>query len=533
MSDPRPDGSAAPSATGHRASLAVAAGILASRVFGLVRQRAFSHYMGAGGEADAFNAAFRIPNMLQNLFGEGALSASFIPVYARLRAQGDDLARQQVAGAVLGLLSLGVAVVSLAGVLAAPWLVDLVAAGFEGATRDLTVRLVRVLFPGAGLLVISAWCLGVLNSHGRFLLSYASPVLWNAAMIAALLIYGDTTALPRLAELLAWASLAGSALQVLIQWPAVHAVLGAWRLSLGRGRSHAHAVLRNFGPAFVGRGVTQLSAYLDTWVASYLVTGSATILSNAQVLYVLPVSLFGMSISAAQLPAMSGEAGLDDAGKARLRQRLGESLNRVVFFVLPSAVAFLAIGDVVGGVVYRSGRFGAEENARLWGTLAAYAVGLVAATMARLHSTTLYALQDTRTPQRFAVIRVIVSAALGLTGAFWAGQALGLHPRWNVALLALGSALAAWVEWALLRRNVTRRIGECGLRPGSGLRLGVCAVAASCVALGGRQLLARPGSLVAMLVVLALFGATYLGLALALGVPEARGMARVLGSRRR
>ena len=532
MTEPGSGAPAAGPGEGHRASLAVGVGILASRLFGLVRQRAFSHYMGAGPEADAFNAAFRIPNLLQNLFGEGALSASFIPVYARLRAQGDEDGRQRVAGAVLGLLGLGVAAVSLAGVLAAPWLVDLVAAGFEGGTRDLTVQLVRVLFPGAGLLVISAWCLGVLNSHGRFLLSYASPVLWNAAMIAALLIRGGSATLPRLALILAWASLAGSALQVLVQWPVVHAVLGAWRLSLGRGVGHARTVLRNFGPAFVGRGVTQLSAYLDTWVASYLVTGSATILSNAQVLYVLPVSLFGMSISAAQLPAMSGDAGVDDEGRARLRRRLDDSLNRVVFLVLPSAVAFIAIGDVVGGVVYRSGRFGAAENARLWATLAAYAVGLLAATMSRLYATTLYALQDTRTPQRFAVVRVVVSAILGLGGAFWAGRAMGLDPRWNVALLALGSALAAWVEWGLLRRGVRGRIGAAGLRPGLAWRIVTCAGAGAVVALGARRALGDVAALAPMLAVLALFAGTYLGLALVLGVPEARALTRVLGGRR-
>lgn len=505
-----------------RASIAVATGILASRLFGLVRQRVFSHYMGAGIEADAFNQAIRIPNLLQNLFGEGALSASFIPVYARLRAAGHDDARQRVAGAVLGILALGVAVIAVAGVFAAPLLVDLIAPGFDGAKRDLTVQLVRVLFPGAGLLVIGAWCLGVLNSHGRFLLSYASPVIWNTAMIVTLLLFGDRETLPRLAVMLAWGSVAGSLLQVLVQWPAVNAVLGAWRVSLGRGLADVRTVLRNFGPAFLGRGVTQLSAFLDSWVASFLIDGSATMLANAQVVYMLPVSLFGMSISAAQLPAMSGEAGVDDAGRARLRDRLGASLTRVVFFVVPSAVAFIAIGDVVSGVIFRTGRFGQEETRWLWGTLAASSIGLVAATMARLYATTLFAMQNTRTPQRCAIARVLAGGALGVAGAFWGASALGLDTRWSVAFLSLGSAMAAWLEFALLRRAVIGRIGATGVRQGTWWRIVLSALLAAAASVGVHRAIGdRPG-MVLMLAILAIFAAVYGVTALALRVPEAQ-----------
>ena len=144
---------------------------MCSRVAGFVRQRAFSHYFGQDSDAaDAFTAAFRIPNLLQNLFGEGALSASFIPVYAGSLTR-DPRAASQLAGAIAALLSLVTAVLVLAGVFAAPLLVALIAPGFSGEKRELSVALVRVLFPGAGLLVLSAWCLGILNSHHRFLLS--------------------------------------------------------------------------------------------------------------------------------------------------------------------------------------------------------------------------------------------------------------------------------------------------------------------------------------------------------------------------
>ena len=199
----------------------VATGILLSRIVGLVRNRVFAHYFGTSDAADAFNAAFRIPNFLQNLFGEGVLSASFIPVYARLRAEGREADARAAASAVAALLGLTVSVLVLAGVLLAPWLIDVIAPGFEGEKREATARLVRILFPGAGLLVLSAWCLGVLNSHRRFFLSYVAPVVWNLAIIAALMAKGGQTEGFDLAEVAAWGSVVGSLLQFGIQLPTV------------------------------------------------------------------------------------------------------------------------------------------------------------------------------------------------------------------------------------------------------------------------------------------------------------------------
>src|ERR1044071_9923756 len=179
-----------------RGAFLVGAGILLSRIVGVIRQRVFAYFLGNSDAMDAFNAAFRIPNFLQNVFGEGALSASFIPVYAKLLAPRDGetqverAAREEeadrVAWSVFTLLALVVSVLVLVGVLSTPLLINAIAMGFEGEKRDLTERLVRIFFPGAGLLVLSAWCLGVLNSHRRFFLSYTAPVVWNIALIAAL-----------------------------------------------------------------------------------------------------------------------------------------------------------------------------------------------------------------------------------------------------------------------------------------------------------------------------------------------------------
>src|SRR5437867_4762733 len=198
----------------------VGVGILASRLAGLLRVSTFSYYFGLRSDAaDAFNAAFRIPNFLQNLFGEGVLSASFIPVYASLVSREEHEEAGRVAGAIAAILALVTAVLVLIGELATPWLIDAIAPGFAGSKRALTITLVRILFPGAGLLVLSAWCLGILNSHRRFFLSYAAPVIWNVAMIATLIARGGLGDLDRLAVDLAWGSVVGSALQFGVQLP--------------------------------------------------------------------------------------------------------------------------------------------------------------------------------------------------------------------------------------------------------------------------------------------------------------------------
>jgi putative peptidoglycan lipid II flippase len=512
---------------GGRGALLVGSGILLSRLLGLVRERVFAHYFGSSDAADAFKVAFRTPNLLQNLFGEGALSASFIPVYAGLLARGDDRESGRVAGAVLALLAVVVSVLVLLGVLFAPVVVAIVAGGFEGEKRALTITLVRILFPGAGILVLSAWCLGVLNSHRRFFLSYAAPVVWNLAMIATLVWYGAGTALPRLAVLLAWGSVVGSLLQLLVQLPSVLRLARGLRLSLDTRAAHVRTVMRNFGPVFVGRGVVQISGHVDMIIATYLPAGSAAALSFAQLLYTLPVSLFGMSVSAAELPEMAGEAGpgtgpLPDATAAKLRGRLESGLRRIAFFIVPSAVAFLALGDVVAAAVYQGGRFTRADAVWVWGILAGSAVGLLASTLGRLYASTYYALHDTRTPLRFAMLRVGLTIVLGLLFAFPLRAALGIDPRWGVAGLTASAGIAGWLEYLLLRAGLQRRLGRTGVPASHVVRLWLAAGAGAAVAWGVRLALPPLHPIPQAALVLGSFGVAYLVLTAALGVPEVR-----------
>jgi putative peptidoglycan lipid II flippase len=500
----------------------VAAGILLSRVFGLVRQRASAHFLGSTAAADALAAAFRIPNLLQNLFGEGSLSASFIPVYARLLAEGKRDEAGRVAGAVLALLSGLVATVVLLGVLFAPWLVSLIAMGFTEETRELTVLLVRVIFPGIGLLVLSAWCLGILNAHRRFFLSYVSPVLWNAAIIAALVIAGPRQDVATLVVTVAGASVVGSFLQFAIQVPTVLTIERGLRLSTGDAGPHVRTIVGNFGPAVATRGVVQVSAYVDAMIASLIGAGALATLNYAQAISMLPVSLFGMSISAAELPTMSAAQGSEEEISAALRARLASGLQRIAYFVIPSAVAFVLIGGVLAGGLYQGGAFGRTDTQWVWGALAGSAVGLLAGTMGRLYSSALFALRDTRTPFRFALLRVTLAAGLGATAALWLPGRLAVDARWGVAALTAASGMAAWVEFVLLRRATRQRVGAVGVARGLMLRLWGAALGAGVVAVAVARWVQALHPLVGALIVVPVFGAVYLGATRALGADRAR-----------
>ena len=505
-----------------RPDVMVGVGILASRLAGLLRVSTFSYYFGLRSDAaDAFNAAFRIPNLLQNLFGEGALSGSFIPVHAGLRARGDDAAAAQAARTVFALLMLVISVLVVAGVVATPVLVDAVAPGFTGAKRALAIRLVRILFPGAGLLVASAWCLGVLNSHGKFLLSYTAPVAWNAAMIATLVAFGPGRNLDALAIDLAWGSVAGSFLQFAVQAPF------AWRLSRGGHLALTDPVrqaVRTFIPVLVSRGAVQLTSYVDTLIASWLPTGAVTGLTNAQLLYTLPVSLFGISVSAAELPALSGDAARDASGAFRVR--IDSGLQRLAFFVIPSAVAFVALGDVLTAALLQRGRFRPEDSVYVWGILAGSAIGLLASTMARLYSVAHYAIGDTRSPLRYAVVRLIAVTTLGYVCAIVVPPRLGIAPEWGAAGLTASAGVAGWIEFALLRASLNRRVGPTGLAAWHAARLWMAAVAGAAVAWAVKLAVPALGPILRATLVLPAFGVTFLVLAWMSGVPFARFRAR-------
>jgi len=521
----RPDGGG-----GGRHALLVGAGILISRLFGLVRAKVLSYYLGLGDVADAYSVAIRIPNMLQNLFGEGVLSASFIPVYAGLVGRDDEEAGR-TAGAVFSLLALVTALLVLVGVLVTPSLVSLLASGFTGEKRALTIHLVRIFFPSVGLLVLSAWCLGVLNSHRRFLLSYSTPVLMNLAIVVALVMGGGglrtpaVDELPRVAQFAAWGAVVGASLQFLVQIPVVLRLATGLRLGLARQSEHVRAVLRNFWPVVLGRGAVQISGWIDLTIATWLPTGAAAGLTNAQMIYLLPVSLFGMSVSAAELPAMSSMAGPDATGSGRLpervadalRARLTAGLGRVAFLVVPSAAAFLAFGDLIAGLLLQGGNFTRGDSLYTWGILAGSAVGLLAATLARLYNSAFYALRDTRTPFRIGLLRLLLVALLGIPAALLLPRMLGVNPLWGAAGLTASAGVAGWIELYYLRRALERRTGPARLDWRMLIRLWLAASLAAALGWGVRLALGVDRVALTAVLTLGTFGVAYLLLAQLLG----------------
>jgi putative peptidoglycan lipid II flippase len=273
---------------------------------------------------------------------------------------------------------------------------------------------------------------------------------------------------------------------------------------------------------FIGRGVVQISAYVDAVIASYLPTGAVTAITNAQTLYLLPVSLFGMAVSAAELPAMSSMGGDEETIAAALRVRIAAGLRRLTFFVVPSGVAFLALGGVLAGVIFRSGRFTEADANYVWGILAGSAVGLLAATMGRLYASVFYARRDTRTPLRYAVIRVVLTIVLGYLFAIHLPRWLGVSQRWGATGLTASAGIAAWVEFTLLRRAAERKIGRVEFSTRNLIAVYTCALVAAGAAWGAKfyalgPLPRVPGGIAT----LAVYGMVYLGMARMLGVPEA------------
>ena len=522
VTPPEIDATASPIERSGRFAVLVAFGIFLSRIFGLVRGRVVAHYLGTSDSSDAFAVALRGPNFLQNLFGEGVLSASFIPEYVRTTTQGDPVRARQLASSVVTLLMLITTILVALGVLLAPVLVSVIAAGFEGEKRELTIFLVRVLFPGTGLLVISAWCLGVLNSHRHFLLSYAAPVAWNIAIIAALLWTGSKGGdQSDLAAAAAWGAVAGSALQLLVQLPTALRLLGGFDPAFRAVRTEVRRVFSGLAPVMLGRGSAQISSWLDVFVASLLPTGAAAVLINyAQPLYFMPISLFGMSVSAAELPAMSRVTGDSHAIGQALGERLRNGLRQIAFFVVPSAVAFLALGGEIAGAVYQSGDFDRGDTMLVWGALAGYSIGLIASTQGRLYASAFYALGDTRTPVRFSFVRIGVALALGVPAALVLPEMLGFDPVLGVVGLAAASGVGGWVEYVLLRGAMHRRLGV-HTRPNLVPMIGA-AVAGAAVAWGVKSVVSGAPTLVSAVLSVGAFGLTYLGIAAAIGIPEMR-----------
>ncbi|MBS1969544.1 MAG: murein biosynthesis integral membrane protein MurJ [Bdellovibrionales bacterium] len=499
----------------------VGLGIFFSRIAGLVRERVFAHYFGNSDAGDAFKAALKIPNFLQNLFGEGVLSASFIPVYAQLLARKHDEDAAKVASVIGSLLFVMTSVLVLIGVFATPFLIDVIAPGFHGEKRELTIKIVQILFPGTGFLVMSAWCLGILNSHKKFFLSYVAPVIWNIAIIVSIIGWSQQDQF-NLAITASYGLVAGSFLQFFVQFPFALKLGRKIRPSLSLQLQSVRTVVKNFIPVVFSRGVVQVSAYIDNMLASLLPTGAVSALAYAQTLYLLPVSLFGMSISVAELPAMSQATGTEEEIRSYLQKRLNGGLSQIAFFIVPSVVAFLVLGDLIVGAIFQTGVFDRDSTNYVWAVLAGSTVGLLASTLGRLYSSTFYSLKDTRTPLKFAFVRVFFTTILGVLCAFYLPGWLGVDPKWGTTGLTASAGLAGWIEFYMLRHTLNKKIGETGLSLSFQMKLWGVALASSAVAFGVKFMLNDFGHVILRaVIVLGIYGVLYFGLGYVFKIDQA------------
>ncbi|MDP2469478.1 MAG: murein biosynthesis integral membrane protein MurJ [Candidatus Palauibacterales bacterium] len=515
MSDPAPPAGGSPVLSGGknrlnavrgRPATAVGAGILLSRVTGLARDMAVAGFLGTSLVADAYWAAIKIPNIIRNLLGEGTLSASFVPVYSELlgsEGQASDTS-SRLASSVLGIVLTAAVLMSALGVILAPWITDVVMLGAAEESRQLTTQLVRILFPMSGTLIVGAWFLGVLNSHGRFFLPFVAPTVWNVCQIGGLFA-ARALGSDRFAQALAWSALAGSVLQVAIQIPEARRLNGSVRPGLDWGWEPVRRVARNTLPVISSQGIFQLSTLVDISLATLVGTSAMSALGYSQRLMYLPISLFGIAVAASSLPDMSRNATAE-----RLRPRLVNGFFQILFFVLPAAVCFLMFGDLITRLVYQRGAFSETSTVLVAAVLGTYALGLVASSSLKLFASGFHALQDTRTPMVLAAVSVTVGIGCAVLFTLVARSRLPAPYGPFAAMgIALGGAIGSWLNLLLLWSRLGRRLGPLfeGTAAKAVIRLAVGAGVAALAAGATRAWLAPrlPGS--GFLSSLALFAA--------------------------
>lgn len=432
-----------------RAASVVGAATAVSRILGFLRDMVIARAFGASAAADAFFVAFRIPNALRELLGEGALSAAFIPVYNEVLVRGGRPAAFRVAAAACRSLAIILCLVVLAGVLLAPYLVTVIAPGFTAVPGkfELTVTLTRWLFPYILFVGLGALLMGLLNSLGHFLTPALSPALLNLAMIGAALWLGPQLAEPVLA--LAYGVLVGGALQLLLQFPVAtsrglrlrEAAAPGERAVLGR-------MVRLMGPATAGLAITQVSLFVTTLLASFLEEGAPSHLYYAFRLIHLPIGIVGVAMATAAFPTMAAAAARNAV--ADVRATLLTALRGALYLTLPAMAGLIVLRVPIIHLLFERGAFGREATLAAADVLLAYAVGLACYVANRILAPAFYSFQDTRSPVRAAAIAMAVGILLSL---------LLMGPL-GAAGLALSTALTSVLYSGLLLRGLSRRLGS-------------------------------------------------------------------------
>src|SRR6185369_12216639 len=417
----------------RRAGL-VSAGVLASRILGLVREQTFAVLFGAGRELDAFVTAFRIPNLMRDLFAEGALSAAFVTTFTQRMEKDGTASAWRLANLVVNALAVVVGLVTLLGICFAPALVDFIAPGFAeipGKT-ELTVTMTRIMFPFLLLVALAAVAMGVLNTCNVFGIPAAASAFFTLGSIIGGLgavawiapgyvesVFGGgrgevaPDAAARAITGMAIGTLVGGLLQLLVQVPALYRVGFRWRPSLDAHDAGLRQVLRLMGPATVGAAAVQVNVLVNSNFASYLGDGPVSWLNVAFRFMQLPIGLFGVALGTVALPAVSRHRARGDT--AALGRTVGQALELVALLCLPAAAGLAVFGVPVIGLVYEHGRFGPADTTAAAQALAAYAVGLAGYAGIKVLAPAFYALDDTRVPMLVSILSIVTNFVLNWT----------------------------------------------------------------------------------------------------------------------
>jgi putative peptidoglycan lipid II flippase len=441
---------------GERRIIAKAAGIVGgatflSRIFGFIRDMIVAQLFGTGMATDAFFVAFRIPNLLRRLVGEGALTASFIPVYTeyitrRPREEGNEFVQ-----ASFSILTVGLLLIAGFGILASPGIVRIMAYGFSQDPEKfaLTVTLTRLMFPYIFFIGLVAMAMGVLNSWKHFFAPALAPVLLNLAIILCALSFSSMFQEPVYS--LAFGVLLGGAAQLALQVPFLQRRGIVWGFLFRPSHPGVRRVARLMAPSILGLAVTQLNVLINTLLASYLPEGSVSYLYYADRLLEFPMGIFAIAVATAVLPVMAEHSAKEDWGK--LRETLSFALRLVFFVTLPAMVGLIVLRQPILNLLFQRGAFTAHSTAMTAQALFYYSLGLAGFAGVRIVVPVFYSLQDTKTPVKVAFVALGANALLGLV----------LMGPLRHGGLALATSLAAGVNFALLIFLLRRKLGRIGL----------------------------------------------------------------------
>lgn len=501
-----------------------------SRVLGLMREQVQSYYFGAGFVTDAFLAAFRIPNLLRDLFAEGALSSAFVPTFTAVKEREGAEAAWRLANRLFTVLAAILAGVTLAIFLFAPAIMRVYAAGFTPAKLDLAVTMTRILAPFLMAVAVAAVAMGILNTYGRFFVPALAPAVLNVAAILGVVLLGPVfVRFGWPAGLsLAVGAMIGGALQFAVQVPAMRSLGFRLRPDWAPKDPGLVRIAGLMLPATIGQAATQINFLVDTWLASRYGNGPITWLSLAFRLIQLPIGLFGVAIGMANLARVSRDAAAGD--RDGLRVNLSAALRAAALLALPATAGLVALREPIIALIFEHGRFDHASTLSTAAALLCYALGLYAYAVTKIQVPTFYALGDTRVPVMASTLAVL--AKLVANAAFvFALPRFGVSPFLG---LALSTSVAAWTNFGILALGLRRRAGSIaghGVVPATlamvavSLLMGLACAGVHAALLHGVPGGGLAGQIARLAAAVGVGVATTAAGALALRVPEARSAA--------